>query len=196
MFKRIILIFIFLFSFLYSLEIHTIKKYKPQTGDIIFYYDNTCTIDNVIQSLLKMNLTHTTIVQDKEKAVSLSIAFIGQKGIIEYDDIQSDILKSAIGILILRPKFSNGYAYFRYKKCISRNIKIMLNKFKQKEYEFDWFYRNKGKNYRCSTWVKHIVSKCLPKSYFSNTKLRFPMYKAYNLQKFVIFAKNVKIQQK
>lgn len=192
---RIFFICLFFITSVFSYDLRSIKNYKPETGDIFFYYDNKYVIDQVLNAYLRKNVTHAALALNNQRAVGFSIYFVGSKGFIEYDEIKPDILDSAKGILILRPKFYNGYAYMRYRSCIKRNIKIMIEKFKENKYEFDWFYRPKSKNYRCTTWVKHIVEQCLPKSYFSNIKKRFPLFEAYNLKKFIIWVKNVKIKK-
>ena len=192
---RFFFIFLLFFNLMFCYDLKPIKNYKPEIGDIFFYYDNRYVIDQVLNAYLRRNVTHTALALDSQRAVGFSIYFIGSKGFIEYDEIKSDILEPAKGIIILRPKFYNGYAYKRYRSCIKRNIKRMIEQFKEKKYDFDWFYRPKSKNYRCTTWVKHIVEQCLPKSYFSNVKKRFPLFEAYNLNKFIIWVKNVKIKK-
>jgi hypothetical protein len=130
-----------------------------KTGDIVFAkYTNY--FDIGISKYLDTKFSHTLIKTD-EGLMSFTIDYIGDKGTIFKDpDLYAD--KSAV--LVIRPIIKNKEAEKVYRKCVNEYFSILNKKVTQRKIMFDWNLESKKNTYVCSTFIFHILKKCLPNS--------------------------------
>jgi len=109
--------------------------------------------------------------------------YIGDRGEIFIDD---SLLKDKERVLVLRPIIKDKEQYRVYQKCVEDYSELLDKRVRQGEILFDWRMDNSPNSYVCSTFIFHILKKCLPnyKNYFKikdPDKIHFKNGKPYIL---------------